>query len=265
MKVKASICALLTMFSSLQAIDAIRFLDSSYPGHQIEWAFQNGRDESSPLIVILHGAQPGGLHTISESCWNYMREQGYTVATISMPGFGGTTGTRDFCGPFTTDTLNYAIDKIKEEFHVDSFGLVGFGQGAVVAPLLAAQRDDILCVLCSNGGYDLLRHKTPNNKVLSIIHERGYDVDIESEMELRIRSAQYFVDAIKAPIFLIHRKENPVITSDEVVDFYAALRAAGNDCRIALKEIGPGLDEQRISLREVIDEAGPWLHDHLIP
>ena len=120
-----------------------------------------------------------------------------------MAGYGGSTGKKDFCGPFTIDSLHFAIDNIKKELNAENFGLFGFGQGGNAALLLASQRNDITCLVCSNGGYDFRRHTDSDNMLRTVIEKKSYDFNMDDAEAVAYRSAILHIDTIHTPVFLL--------------------------------------------------------------
>ncbi len=239
-------------------------LDSPYDNHTIEVVIQTPASEEGPLLLFLHGAsKKDGLTSIAQSWFDRWLDKGYTAAAISMPGFGGSSGRMDFCGPFTLDSLNFAIDAIKDKLNVSNFGIIGFGQGGMAGVLLASQRDDIHCVVCANGGYDLVRHMVPGDPLMQSLKKKGYDIDTDDQAALAIRSPLLHISTIQAPLFLLHRVDNPIVSEDEVVDFCHAMQASGKVCELRILEKTSETDVQKIFFDEVIDESEDWVDGNM--
>lgn len=254
----ALICSFLKI--SAAEIESHLLLDSPDGNHKIEIMIQNPSLQEAPLLLFLHGTSSGkGLNSISDSWFKHWLDKGYAVAAISMPGYGGSTGKKDFCGPFTMNSLNFAIDAIKDKIHVLNFGMIGFGQGGLASVLLASQRTDVQCVVCSNGGYDLLRHKVAGDALMRILQKNDYDLDVEDDSALAARSAILHTTSIDAPVFLLHRKGNPIVGEEEVVDFYHAMLAVEKECYLTLKEKTLEVDAQKLTYEEVLAETEEWV------
>lgn len=228
-----------------------------YADQHVEVVMQRPSAERAPMLLFLHGASGG----ISEEWFKHWVDKGYAVAAISMPGYGNSTGKRDFCGPSTMGSLHVAIEVIKEKLEISEFGMISFGQGTFASLLLASQRNDIQCVVGTNGGYDLFRHKVPGDILMNTLVSNNYDIDIEDDEALAARSPILHIATINTPVFLIHRKGNPVITESEVIDFYQAMLKAGKECHLSLKENTPDLDPQKITSEEILNETESWV-DH---
>ncbi len=240
------------------------FDEPTYPNHKIELMVQKPVNQEYQAIVFLHGAgKENGLKGLSPASLDYWLKKGYAVAAISLPGFGQSTGEKDFCGPFTMNSLDFAMNRIKKELDVSKFAIIGYGQGSLAAILLSTQRNDIHCIVCSNGGYDFLRHKIPSDSLFSILEKKGYNLDCNDEKALLFRSPIYRISEITAPIFILHRKGNPMISEKEAIDFQEAMIAAGKECHLVVKDRTPGSDEQKLSFEEILMETEFWLEGHI--
>ncbi|MGJ8662354.1 MAG: alpha/beta hydrolase family protein, partial [Marinicella sp.] len=77
---------------------------------------------------------------------DYLAEQGYAVLRLDDRGVGESTG--DFnqatSEDFVTD-ISAAVDflKLRADIPADKIGLIGHSEGGMIAPMLAAQRDDL--------------------------------------------------------------------------------------------------------------------------
>lgn len=238
--------------------------EPTFPHHSIEIMTLDTGAQGDGAIIFFHGAgEYTGLKNIRPSIFIPWLEKGYKVAAISMPGFGASTGRKDFCGPFTMDSLNIAIDQIKEKLQVSKFSIIGFGQGGGAAVLLATKRSDITCIVSTNAAFDLLRHKVPGDPIMSVLQEKKYDLDTTDSRALQIRSPIYYVDSIQAPLFLLHRRGNPEVSELEVEEFYLKVRDAGKECRFVIREKTPEGEARKISFEEVMLEASDWIDDHM--
>ncbi len=253
---KNIVLLVLVFCSKLFAFDTHLLLDSPFPKHKIEIMIQKSPHTNEQLLVFLHGSSEDGLKDISSYMLNLWLEKGFTVAAISMPGFGKSTGTPDFCGSFTLESLHYALDFLKEELNSKNFGLIAFEQGGLAATLLTTQRDDIQCLVCANGSYDLLRHNVPGDRLMHVLHQKGYDIDLADREELEARSPILLVEHIDTPIYLLHRKGTALITEGEVLDFYQAMRSAGRECFLTFKKENP---EENLTDQEVLEDTEEWM------
>ncbi len=227
--------------------------------HEIEIFTQKSEKENAPFLLFLHGAaSDNGLSSIARSWYDYWVNKGYHVGAISMPGYGKSSGPKDFCGPLTMSVLNYAVDAMKKAYGISSIGMIGFGQGGQAGLLLAAQRDDIRCLVCSNGGYDLLRHLHPEDSLMQTLISKNYALGINEE-EFKIRSPIEQTLLINTPIFILHRDANPIIHVDEITDFAKAMTLVGKECIVSILPKSPEADVQKISYQEILQETERWV------
>lgn len=238
-------------------------MDSPFNEHTIEFTYQKPLDPKPQLILFLHGSDGEGCTEIGSHHYSYWLEKGFSVGAISLPGYGRSTGTKDFCGPVTIESLDYALDRIKQETGALKVGIIGFGQGGLAAILLSCERDDLSGIICSNGGYDLLRHKKVGDLLMKRIEEKGYDLDLSDEKALSLRSPYSQVESITAPLFLLHRAGHPQITEEEVLDFKLALIQAGGDCQLLFKEKGVLDHWEKIGYPDLLELGSSWLEERM--
>ena len=236
-------------------------IDSS--SGSIEIYLQKPNKEKFPFLLFLHGASTDlGIVSISQDWFDHWIDKGYAVGAISMPGFGSTSGIRDFCGPVTIQTLHFAIDTILKRLEVSDLGIIGFGQGGLAAILLSLGRDDIKYITSINGSYDLQRHLHTDDILIRGIQARNYALPL-NEKEFEIRSPRAFVSLIKTPIFILHREDNPIVNTDEVMSFVEAMRHLNKECAYAMMKKTPESDVQKLSFDEIIEETEDWMDTHL--
>ncbi len=229
----------------------IHIIPSPFPTHQIEIYLQKSEQQEAPLVVFLNGASGNGVQGFTKIWFDYWYDKGYTVAAISMPGHGDSTGKNDLCGPFVLESLHFAINAIKDELQVQELGIVGFGLGGWGAVLLSSQRNDLKCIVCANGAYDLSKHED--------LKEKNYDVDLEDDHALATRSPIFCVKSINSPIYLLHRKGHPETSEEEVSNFYTAMLEEGKECYLAVKDRFSEEFAQKITYEEVLEETEGWV------
>jgi predicted alpha/beta-fold hydrolase len=233
------------------------------PFNEIEIYIQEAKAKDAPLLITLHGVFGDGIHSIDQSWYDHWIEKGYAMASISMPGFGKTTGRKDCCGPFTINTLHIAIDYIKKELGVSDFGIIGAGYGSVAGALLCAQRNDIRCLTCSNGVYDYSKHNNLNDILGSRIISRKDNFQMDSEEAVQVRSPIAQVPYIDVPIFILHREKNPLVSEREVYDFADAMKNAGKECCVSIRPKTSDSHFEIIEVEELFEDAETWIDHHM--
>ncbi|MFA6916797.1 MAG: alpha/beta fold hydrolase [Parachlamydiales bacterium] len=259
---KPYLISLLFVFSfSFLIIEAheVCIIPSSFPDLKIEVYFQKPSKECKKLLLFMHGSSGKGLQGISDAWFSHWLSKGYAVAAISMPGYGRSNGRKDFCGPLTIETLNHALEYIKKETKISELGVIGFGQGGLASLLLSLKRNDIRCLVCSNCGYDLLRHQGKEDPFRKQVEEKDYNLDFSDLASLKYRSAIEHIEKINTPLFLLHRKGNPMISEQEAIEFHNAMLNAGKECYLSIRERSETDDTQIISYEEVLIEAETWI------
>lgn len=189
------------------------FFKSQNSNNKIEyfWSKPEG-DGPFPLFVLLHPHQEwpdkigAEVFVKNKSIETWVNKNFITVA-ISMPGYGSSTGSSDFCGAITQDAVLEVISFLEKQRFVKQNNTFVYGgsRGAVVAALLSTQRNFTAIVLKS-GLYDFEQAYNDygwfNSIKLSMLWELGFN-NTES---LKKRSAILLADKIKTPILIIHGK-----------------------------------------------------------
>jgi|GEM_PF-6457467 len=226
--------------------------------HQIEIFIQAPTRKHYPLLVFLHGASTDrGIKSLSKDWIDHWSKKRYAVAAISLPGFGQTTGRKDFCGPFTLQCLHFALDAIKKELDVSDFGIIGFGQGSIAALLLATERSDIRCVVSSNGCYDVLSHLLKEDPLCKALLVKNYAIAFD-ETDFNLRSPLARVSNIQSKVFVLHREGNQTIPLEEAIRFVDAMRDAGKECTFSI--LPPSFESpEKITYEEILMEAETWI------
>lgn len=258
---RAVICFFGLSFASLSAETWL--LDSVHEGHKIEIRSEVPDQKNGKLIILLHGAAAEeGAKGLSSTCVNHWLEKGYSVAAISLPGYGKSTGPRDFCGPFTRSSIPHAITAIKAHHQVKSFGLVGFGQGGLAASI-SAIRGDIDALIIVNSCYDLRFHTDEADPLRKEIEAKSYAFDMDDDMAVKARSPIYYSSCIYAPTAIFHRKDNPLVSTGEMMDFVRGLSIRGIKHQVTLLEQNTTTKSQKIAFEEIVDVADAWIEEHM--
>lgn len=172
----------------------------------------------------------------------------------------GSGGHNDFGGPFTLQALHAAIDHLKQQMPITTIGIIGFGIGGLSATLLSSQRDDLSFVVSANSAYDFRRLSDENDRLRRALVENNIAMEFTLPSIL-IRSPMEITQGIQCPLFLLQRKQHPLVPEDEVVLFSETVNGQGGDCTVVFLEGGE--HDQKISFIEVIKVAGKWLDDRL--
>ncbi|CAN5556003.1 hypothetical protein BH10PSE4_BH10PSE4_31820 [soil metagenome] len=77
-------------------------------------------DGPRPTIIFLHGyqspeARRGGKVFVDWGILDRFAKKGYVAASVSLPGYGGSSGPEDFAGPFTQHAVEAVIKTLVAE------------------------------------------------------------------------------------------------------------------------------------------------------
>jgi dipeptidyl aminopeptidase/acylaminoacyl peptidase len=263
MRAILSLCLCL-LFTSLQASNLQRSFaihpDDTSKKVEVLSMTPEGK-ESFPLIVLVHGvSMKKGANDFVLTSFEYWVDKGYGVAAVSLPGFGNSDGENDFSGPFTVHALHAALNHLKAQMPVSSIGMISFGLGAFATTLLSSQRDDLACAVIANGGYDLTRLNDENDPLRKSLVDHQVRLEFTKE-EILLRSPMEYVAAMRCPLFLIHRKLNPIVKAEEVCCFQDKVNTLGGNCSLVF--LNGGEIDYKISHKEVIETAGAWIEQYL--
>jgi len=122
--------------------------------------------------------------------------RGYLAVAVSQPGYGGSSGPADYCGPFTQHAVAAVIARLKSEEKVAKGKLVieGISRGAVTAGLIAARDPSVSGLVLISGVYDFAPYvQEPNQSsdkqaIVKTLREEsgGTPAALESRSVLRM-------------------------------------------------------------------------------
>ncbi|MFQ5913248.1 MAG: alpha/beta hydrolase family protein [Nitrospinota bacterium] len=228
-----------------------------------------------PGVVLLHGEQPeptgmpGGREFFYDGTGEFLASQGYAAMAPSMPGFGDSTGERDFVGPETLSRLRSAVRHFQTLPYVDSrrIAIYGASRGATAAALLARSIPEVRGLVLQSGLYDLLDvaqgDRKPEgsdgetSKEAREMRERIAREAGKSYEAMRKRSPAVFSKDLACPILLIHGTEDRAVSIDQMRRFAETLRREmGKEWEVLAQEVPAG---HVVSGAIVWSEALPFL------
>ena len=205
-------------------------------GRKVELFLAKPAEEGRrPAVLFIHGHQEknrnGGEVYLINGRLGTMARRGYVAAALSQPGYGGSDGPPDFCGPFTQDAAAAALEHLRSMPFVDPdrVAVFGYSRGAIVAAMVATRDARLAGVVLGAGAYDVFAwYPTPM---------RGIDMNISREAgtsaaAFRARSALYHADRIRAPVLVLHGERDERIPVEQARVFAARLAAAGVPVRL---------------------------------
>ena len=230
--------------------------NSSFQDERTEffWSKPPG-DGPFPMIVFLHGHQDpasnliGGRAFVDWGVLGNYAQAGFVAVSISQPGYGGSGGKPDFCGPRTQAAVTTVIDHFRVSKLIDpgKIAVEGVSRGAVVAAMLAARDPNLRAAVLIGGVYDLKafygnqcasRSKTP---VAGSICESIRDEMPVTEDEFAHRSAMSHVVRIKAKVLILDGANDENAPVGQAQAFADALRKAGVTVEL---DVFPGMNHQ---------------------
>src|SRR5262245_33792009 len=185
-------------------------------------------DSVGPGILYVHGAGSSARQTLGFT--QILAARGYTVMSVSMPGFGQSEGTSDFGGPATVAALNAALDVLGRWTGVDSTRIAvwGVSRGAAAALTTASRRASVRAAIGQSGTYDLwavwraARASHADDLVSDI--EKGAGTDSAAWRE---RSPALAADRLRCPVLIMHGEDDPRAPFAQASGFAGALKARG--------------------------------------
>lgn len=188
-----------------------------------------------PTVVFLHGHQDspnrnGGLVYENWGVLHQFAKKGYLAVSVSLPGYGGSSGPEDFAGPFTQDAVEAVISKLVTDHKAapDKVLIEGVSLGAVTAALVAEKNDHIAGLVLISGLYDLpsffAEPKTVGaRQVKALIDQQTGG----SAQELEARSALPKAAKIHAATLILNGAQDDRTDPDQAQRFASAIAANG--------------------------------------
>ena len=193
-----------------------------------------------PAILLLHGAD-ARAQRFRRAMLNHVQDDLFLMS-ISLPGFGASTGPEDFAGPKSVEAALGAVRYLRDRENVikDGIFVYGIGQGASVAALSAARSANISGLILVNGFYDLEKtYVLLSQKQKSRISALLGGLPAQTGKAYRERSPIRVAGKIKAPVLLLHSQGGPYPLSDAEA-FLNAIETKGGNVKLQrIKNQGP--------------------------
>jgi pimeloyl-ACP methyl ester carboxylesterase len=178
-----------------------------------------------PGVFVIHGHGSHARHSIRSA--RHLSVRGYSVAIVSMPGYGQSAGPSDFMGPATSAAAAAALEHFRQSGKVDPQRIVVWGQsrGATVAAGLAARDARLRGVILQSGIYDLwatYRGTGLPGFQEAIVAEAGKD-----SAAWRDRSPILIADQVKVPVLILHGERDGQVPIEQAHAMAARIQEAG--------------------------------------
>ena len=191
---------------------------------------------------------------------------GFTAMSISLPGFGDSTGPEDFAGPRSVRAVLEAVKYLasRQDVRTGGIGIYGIGQGATAALLAAIRSRNFHPAALENGVYGLDKAYP---KLPPALRERLRSLLGGSPREkpgtYRVRSPIHEAGNLRGPVLIIHSKDSKRFPFSEAIRLAGALEKRGLPHRFVttrgrLREFRPG----HLSIRRWVV---PFMLKHLRP
>lgn len=188
-----------------------------------------------PTIVFLHGYQNpteriGGRAFVNWGMLKQFARQGYLAVSISLPGYGQSSGPRDFAGPFTQHAVHAVMTKLKADrlANPEKILIHGVSLGAVTAALIAAKDKQIAGLVLISGLYDLPAFfADPRTAGAEMVKASAIQQTGGSEEAFRKRSALFSATDIRAVTLILNGAKDDRTDANQAKEFAAAINANG--------------------------------------
>jgi len=207
---------------------------------------------TKPALLIVHGHQfperPGGQGRVTSELINRMSARGGIVAAVSQPGYGGSSGPPDCCGPKTQRALRLAFAHLIRCGAEPAQTLVwGFSRGAIAASCAFINGTPEPGVLILQAGtYDMegwvkwVRDGAIGGN-LEIANAILANQELEAGLDrgaIWSRSGVVHAGRGSGDVLLVHGAHDPQAPSEDLERMVEALRNAGRRVETAIAPRG---------------------------
>jgi dipeptidyl aminopeptidase/acylaminoacyl peptidase len=210
------------------------------PAGRIEYFVRKPQGQGPwPAVVLLHGhqnfwANEGGRAFVDYGVMDELAGKGYLAVSISLPGYGNSSGPADFAGPFTQHAVSAVIAQLKSDGFAQhgNFAIEGISLGALTAALVASQETTVAGLVLISGLYDLpqfLAH--PQSVAAALIKLSAWQQTDGSEDALHARSALFVAEEIKAATLILNGAQDDRTDPGQARQMADAINAHGGNAR----------------------------------
>lgn len=200
-----------------------------------------------PTVVLLHGHQDataaiGGRAYVNWGVLKRFARKGYLAVSVSLPGYGGSDGPRDFAGRYTQRAVGAVIEKlvVEQAANPDKLLIEGVSLGAVTGALVAADNPRLSGLVLISGLYDFPAFFNPPKTAAamgikaSLVQQTG-----GSDAALRARSALYVAPRIRAATLILNGARDDRTDPAQALKLADAINTHGGRARaIIFPEFG---------------------------
>jgi dipeptidyl aminopeptidase/acylaminoacyl peptidase len=194
-----------------------------------------------PTVVFLHGFQQpaariGGRAFVNWGVLRRYSNEGYLAVSVSLPGFGGSTGQEDFAGPFAQSAVRAVLDKLvaDQKAQPNKIVIQGVSLGAVTGALVGANDNRISGLVLISGLYDFPAYfggstSTGASSVKMAIDRQTGGGNREA---LIARSALRLAGQIKAQTLILNGAKDDRTSPEQAAAFADAINQAGGRAQV---------------------------------
>jgi dipeptidyl aminopeptidase/acylaminoacyl peptidase len=216
-----------------------------------------------PAVLYVHGhqqpARSGGKAIAETGLLEQVAAVGVLGLALSQPGYGGSSGPPDFCGPRTQGAilaiLRHAVRDLGAQ--PGRIALIAGSRGAIAAAVAAAEAPELGALVLTAGVYDLAAgyRECPWSGIRrNIEREAG-----TSDEAFQARSALFKAHLIRCPVLIMHGAWDDRFAPGQAERFAQALAK-----REALVELKIFPDEGHVISRpRFLCEAHGFVNRHL--
>ena len=211
----------------------------AHPSARIEfYVAQPGGEGPWPAVFYVHGHQfpdrPGGRKFADNGSLDRAAAAGVLAVAVSQPGYGGSDGPPDYCGPATQRAILAVVRHAIDALHAEAgrIALVGASRGAIASSAAATQTDLLDALVLSAGFYDFAAgyRDCPFSGITR-------NIEIEagtSDAAFEARSALDKADRIACPVLIMHGGQDPQFAPAHAERFAAALKQNGTPVELRI-------------------------------
>ena len=223
-------------------------LSNSSRNVEIYWA-EPAAKTPWPVVIYLHGNQEAfdnGGRTFHE--WGVLesaRDLGFLAVGVSLPGFGQSSGPRDFCGPDSQQAVHDVIRFLRhrEDVREEKIALVGVSRGATVAAKVGEQVAGLAGIVLISGVYEMgevYHHwkadiETPEALALAAEFEHESVMADAGPLDVTVRERSVLpVPQIQVPVLVLQGARDPLTLPLQAEELVRRLQSRGVDARAVI-------------------------------
>jgi pimeloyl-ACP methyl ester carboxylesterase len=202
-----------------------------------------------PVVIYLHGNQEafdnGGRTFHDWGVLDAAKAMGFLAVGVSLPGFGESSGPRDFCGPDSQQAVHDVIRHLRhrDDVRENKIALVGVGRGATVAAKVGEQVAGLAGLVLVSGVYEMneayLHWKadigTPEALALAAEFEHESVMADAGPMEVTVRERSVLpVPLIQVPTLVLQGARDPLTVPLQAEELVRLLQKKSVDARAVI-------------------------------